>query len=125
MSIKILDIGQCGVDGPRMKSLWTRSLNAAVDQADTADEALDLAAKNTYDLILVNRILAADGASGLEVIRSLITSQTKAPIMLVSDKPEAQDQAVALGAIRGFGKANLRDQSTLDLVRNTASQKKA
>ena len=38
--------------------------------------------------------------------------------MLVSDFDAAQDQAVALGAVRGFGKAELCDPGTFELVQH-------
>ena len=40
MAIRILDIGQCGFDGPRMASLWQRSLGATVDPSANGDDAL-------------------------------------------------------------------------------------
>jgi DNA-binding response OmpR family regulator len=125
MSIRILDIGQCGFDGPRMARLWRSQLNATVIQCDDAPAAAQLLAEGRYDIILVNRILAVTGGSGLDVIKSLLpsTTQTKTPIMLVSDLPDAQAAAIALGALPGFGKAALADQSTLDLVQKAASKK--
>ena len=41
--------------------------------------------------------------------------------MLVSDRPDAQDAAVALGAVRGFGKADLGVPETLEWVVRVAS----
>ena len=118
--MKILDVGQCGFDGPRMARLWREALEAEVERADTGDEAAELLASHDYDLVLVNRVLAADRSSGLEVIERLRTQNVHVPIMLVSDLPEAQDAAVALGAVRGFGKAHLGERSTLDLVSSVA-----
>lgn len=120
--MRILDIGQCGFDGPRMEALWRQKLDATVDRCDTGTDAVKCLNHAHYDIVLVNRILAKDGSSGLEVIRNLLATGTKTPIMLVSDHPEAQDEAVALGAVRGFGKARLGQQSTLDLVQQTISK---
>src|SRR5689334_6338365 len=123
MPIRILDIGQCGFDGPRMAKLWHETIGAAVDRSATADDALAHVAKHKYDIILVNRVLDADGSSGLEVIRDLLDAGVSTPIMLVSDRPEAQDAAVELGAIRGFGKAALGDPDTIDLVARVAGER--
>jgi DNA-binding response OmpR family regulator len=120
MPIKILDVGQCGFDGPRMEDLWRKQLGATVERCDFGPEAVQRVRDNKYDIILVNRILAKDGTSGLEVIRDLISTGTKTPVMLVSDRSDAQDEAVALGAVRGFGKAELGQQATLDLVQRVA-----
>jgi hypothetical protein len=38
-------------------------------------------------------------------------------VMLVSNYPEYQSQAVALGALPGFGKAALREPDTAELIR--------
>jgi CheY-like chemotaxis protein len=122
MAIVILDVGQCGFDGPRLEALWRDELGATVDRCNSGREALARVSKNQYDLILVNRLLAIDNSSGLDVIRDLIAAGTPAPVMLVSDLKQAQDAAVALGAVRGFGKADLYEPSVLDLVRRTASR---
>jgi len=45
------------------------------------------------------------------------------PIMLVSDYEEAQDAAVASGALRGFGKSQLYEPQTIELIRRTARGK--
>jgi DNA-binding NarL/FixJ family response regulator len=115
MSLRILDIGQCGFDGPRMGKLLHEKLGAKVDCAAGLEDARQLLATNKFDIILVNRVLAADGGSGLEVIQSLARS-SHPPLMLVSDHEEAQDAAVSLGAHRGFGKAKLYDPATLNLI---------
>jgi len=103
-----------------MARLWREALEAEVERADTGDEAAELLASHDYDLVLVNRVLAADRSSGLDVIERLRAENVHVPIMLVSDLPEAQDAAVALGAVRGFGKARLGERSTLDLVSSVA-----
>lgn len=121
MPIKILDVGQCGIDGPRMAARWRDELGATVDDSASKADALRRAAEGGYDLILVNRVLAGSGASGMEVIQALVESGSAVPVMLVSDLDEAQDAAVALGATRGFGKADLGKQSTLEVVARVAS----
>src|SRR4051794_3861010 len=124
MSIRILDVGQCGFDGPRMAALWQDELGAEVGCADSGEEAIEQLNENKYDVVLVNRVLASDGGSGLEVIREIKDSGANVPVMLVSDLDDAQEEAVALGAVRGFGKADLGEQATLDLVASVAQGKK-
>jgi DNA-binding NarL/FixJ family response regulator len=120
MPIKILDVGQCGFDGPRMSRLLREKLDATVDCAATEEDATRRLAAGKYNLVLVNRVLAADGASGVELIHTLITSGCATPLMLVSDHTDAQDIAVAHGAVRGFGKAVLAQPETFELIRNAA-----
>lgn len=120
MAIRILDVGQCGFDGPRMATLWKQSLGAKVDSAASGDDALQRLEAHKYDVVLVNRILAADDSSGLEVIEQIKDAGINVPVMLVSDFPEAQDEAVELGALRGFGKAQLGEPEVLELIRQVA-----
>jgi hypothetical protein len=120
MSIRILDVGQCGVDGPAIMQLLHEELGAIVKSAATADEAKRQLASSKFDLVLVNRELAADRSSGVDLIADLVKNGMTVPLMLVSDYPEAQDAAVAGGAVRGFGKSTLEDRTTLQLIKNAA-----
>jgi len=122
--MKILDVGQCGFDGPRMARLWREALGAEVQCAATGDDAVEMLQSNDFDVVLVNRLLDADGSSGLVVIKQVLELGLKIPVMLVSDLPEAQDAAVRLGAVRGFGKAHLGERSTLELVSHVANAHK-
>lgn len=94
-----------------------RELGCEVDRAHSKDQAIELAAAQAYDLVLVNRILAADRSQGLEVIAALRAAHPMLRLMLISDLPAAQDQAVDIGALRGFGKADLASPATEDLLR--------
>jgi DNA-binding response OmpR family regulator len=107
-----------------MARLWHDALGAEVDCADTSDDAVEMLKSNNYDVVLVNRVLAADESSGLEAISRLLEMGLRTPVMLVSDLSEAQDSAVRLGAVRGFGKAHLGERSTLKLVSHVASAHK-
>jgi DNA-binding response OmpR family regulator len=118
--MKILDVGQCGVDGPRMKSLLHAELGATVVDAKTAADAKKKLAEGGYDVVLVNRVLAADGSPGMDVIDEILKSENAPPVMLVSDREDAQQAAVAKGALRGFGKSVLEEQETLEVIRRAA-----
>lgn len=120
MSMKILDVGQCGVDGPRMMDLFKAKLGAQVENAGDAREASRKIQQGAYDIVLINREFAADGGSGIELIRSLRETGVDVPLMLVSDHDDAQEEAVAAGAARGFGKSALSEPATLELIRSTA-----
>jgi DNA-binding response OmpR family regulator len=103
--MRILSVGQCGVDGPRLRRWLTDEFDAQVDDARTGDDALRQCQGNTYDLVLINRVLASDGASGLDLVEPVKASG--APVLLVSDRPEAQEAAAGAGAAAGFGKSIL------------------
>ena len=82
--------------------------------ADLADEALRLIAAQPLDLVLINRVLDADGSDGMEILRSIRQQAAYAavPVMLVSNYAEWQTKAVAAGALPGFGKAELNRPET-------------
>lgn len=103
---RVLDVGQCGFDHPRIKQKIESTFGASVDRAHTAAETLDLAQQTSYDLIMVNRILDADGDSGLELIKSLKknSAASSTQVMLISNYSDAQREAIQAGAVQGFGK---------------------
>jgi DNA-binding NtrC family response regulator len=120
--MKILDVGQCGIDGSEMEERFTQELDADVLSVDTAADAKQAISEEDFDVVLVNREIAADGSSGIDLIGALKKSGLKTPIMLVSDQEDAQETAVKLGAVRGFGKSELESPETLELIRNTAGK---
>jgi DNA-binding response OmpR family regulator len=124
MRMRILDVGQCGFDGPRMADLLTKNLSAEVDQAATADEAKRQLASSQYDVVLVNRVLARDGSSGVDLIADLAKHGNTTPFMLVSDMEDAQQAAVAAGAVKGFGKAAIEEPATFEMIRAAAGRKR-
>lgn len=117
--IRILNVGQCGYDSAQIESLLTREFGATVEHCPTKHDAIERYATHQYDLTLVNRLLDYDHSSGLDVIRELLNIQNLTPIMLVSNLADAQDSAVELGAVRGFGKAKLNTPETIQLIRST------
>ncbi len=108
-SPRVLSVGQCGYDHGRIVRFLRDTFGAQVEGVDTADEALEALRAGPFQLVLVNRVLDGDGTSGLDLIRSIKADAALAgvPTMLVSNYPEAQAQAVGLGAVAGFGKADL------------------
>lgn len=114
MTRKILSVGQCRPDHSSLSHMLTKNFNVEIDEADLAGAAIHKASQNRYDLILINRKLDADYSDGLDIIRSLKADPTTAdmPVMLVTNYPEYQTEAVALGALPGFGKSQLNDPLT-------------
>src|SRR3982750_4329426 len=116
-SKRILDVGQCNIDGPRIGRFLTNEFHCTVDRAHSKDQALAMTATTPYDLVLVNRLLNRDGSPGTDVIAALHAAHPTLPLMLVSDFPEAQEQATQLGALQGFGKADLESEETEERLR--------
>ena len=114
----VLSVGQCAFDHNRISGYLERSFSARVHGVSTFDEAREALRSESYDLVLVNRVNDEDGASGLELIRSVKAEPDLAviPVMLVSDYPDAQEKARALGALAGFGKSGLTSETTRVLI---------
>lgn len=115
---RVLDVGQCTPDHANIARLLKQEFDAVVDRAKTTEQVTYMTGFYDYDLVLVNRILDADGSAGLTLIELMKSSDElrTVPVMLVSNFADAQAQAVQAGAIRGFGKDALGDPATIDLL---------
>ena len=118
MSKRVLDIGQCSPDHATIRAYLTRNFDCEVVQSHHVDDALAQLKSGHFDLILVNRKLDADYSDGLEVIRKLKADPETAdvPVMLVTNYPEHQETAMAVGAVRGFGKLEYDKPETRERI---------
>jgi CheY-like chemotaxis protein len=114
MPKRVLDVGQCGPDHSSIRSYFTRNFGCEVVQVDDAAGALAELKGGQFDLVLVNRKLDCDYSDGIEVIRAIKADQETAsvPVMLVTNYPEHQEAAIAVGAVRGFGKLEFQKPET-------------
>jgi CheY-like chemotaxis protein len=115
MTKTILDVGNCGPDHAAIKRMFHSRFKAQVIQADSAADALPLLRRQPVDLVVVNRKLDCDYSDGMEVLRQIKADPQlrSIPVMLVTNYPEHQDAAVAIGAEYGFGKLQLDSPQTL------------
>ena len=110
-------VGHCGPDMFMLKTAVGRALPEAtivsVNDVDALGEY-----RTPEALLLVNREL--DGRfhtqSGIDLISEIAQQTHVAATMLISDLEDAQSEAVAAGAKPGFGKSQLYDKSTTDLL---------
>ena len=116
---RVLSVGQCGFDHGSISRRLREEFGAEVVGADSFADALARLAEKPFDLVLVNRVSDVDGTSGLDLIQKIKGDQKLAslPVMLVSNFSEAQEKAQALGALPGFGKAELHREDTLHRIR--------
>ena len=116
---KVLDVGNCSPDHLSIRSMLLNLFpGVEVLKADDAQSALKTLAKSPADLILVNRKLDCDYSDGTEVIRSIKANPefSGIPVMLITNHEEYQKEAIAIGALPGFGKLQLREPRTRDLL---------
>ena len=116
---RILNVGQCGYDHSQISRTLAKDLDAEILAVDTHAEAMENLRSLDYQLVLVNRVGDADGAPGLDLIRALKSDPATAevPVILVSNFPDAQDEAVKAGAVRGFGKAEIGREPYFEAIR--------
>ena len=116
-SRRVLSVGQCGFDHSSISGFLAQEFSATVDAADSRFEALQAIERQPYHLVLVNRVLDADGSSGQLVIEAILGLDNAPPVMLVSNYADAQQQAETAGALPGFGKSSLRTPETRERLR--------
>lgn len=117
----IVLVGHCGPDAYAITHAVTRALGSVqIVHAMARDQLLPHLRPGT--LWLVNRVLDGDfdADDGIDLIRQ-ITGQGGGPaMMLVSNYAAAQQQALAVGAVPGFGKAQLHLPLVAQCLRDAA-----
>lgn len=105
----VLDVGNCSVDHADIQQMIRQHFDADVLRAVSMEDVFSTLHSTSVHLILVNRRIYADPHDGIELVRRLKRDPRFAPIpvMILSNYPEFQREAVAAGAEPGFGKAEL------------------
>lgn len=116
MSKNVLSVGQCFADGPSIARHLKELYAVTVREADSSDEAVEAAGSQSFDLVLINRILDETGEDGVALIKRLKQDAPELPVALVSNFADAQQRAIAAGATMGFGKNDLGGPSMRDAV---------
>jgi response regulator RpfG family c-di-GMP phosphodiesterase len=119
MPKRVIDVGNCGPDHAAIRRLIEGNFDAQVAAADDLKSALTVLDKSPADLVLVNRKLDLDYSDGMAIIRHLKSDArwSSIPVMLITNYPEYQAEAIAAGALSGFGKQELRASETLEKLR--------
>ena len=118
MAKKVLNVGQCGFDHRRIEHYLTANFDVEIKQAHTHQEALAQLKEQSFDLVLINRLLDTDQSPGMDVLNSIKSNSDtgNVPVMVVSNYEDAQAKAIDAGAVKGFGKANLDRPETFELL---------
>lgn len=114
----IMSVGQCNPDHSSLASFLTKNFLCQVIRIDSTEEAIAALKKQSVDLVLVNRKLDIDYTDGTILIDKMKEDENlrKIPVMLISNYPEAQDEAVSKGAVRGFGKLEYHSGEVLQRI---------
>ena len=109
MSKKVVLVGHCGPDTSYLRmAVQSAAKDITVLIADD-EQDLQRLLQAGADLLLINRTLDYGFASesGVGLITQLRAMYPTLRMMLVSNYPEAQAEAVAAGALPGFGKRQI------------------
>ena len=120
MSTRVVLVGHCGVDAPRLEREISRCLPRAEVMTINSEERLSEICEEGADLLLVNRQLpyGFEAEEGVDLICELRQMHPDVKVMLVSDREDAQDRARRVGAIDGFGKADLGKSKIREILRD-------
>jgi CheY-like chemotaxis protein len=120
----VLSVGQCVPDQSAITRFLKSKFDVVVTEADTGSETLALLKKQPFDLVLINRKLDVDYSDGSDILRTIKADPALAatPVMLVTNYAEHQDNAVAMGAVRGFGKAEVGRSDVVERLESFLSE---
>ena len=124
MPKRVALIGHCGPDSSFLRlAVQKAGRDVQVVAADDGGE-LDKLIESGVDLLLINRVLdyGFDEQEGVAVIRRLRAQHPELKMMLVSNYPEAQAEAVAVGALAGFGKRDIGSAKVTEAIRSALTE---
>jgi len=115
---RVLSVGQCGPDHASISRFLNQNFDVEILTADLPADTEQQLASHSVDLVLINRKLDADYSDGMDILRSIKSRPATAdvPVMIVSNFEDAQQVAVAAGAIHGIGKSELDTPTARDRV---------
>ena len=115
---RVLAVGHCHADTASIRHVLEREFGADVDSAESESDAIRQLRSAPYDLVAVNRIFEF-GGDGLQFVRTMQADEElrHVPVVLVSNYEWAQEEAVKLGALPGFGKSELGSRSMIERLR--------
>jgi two-component system chemotaxis response regulator CheY len=119
MSKKVVLVGHCGPDSSYLRMTISRvSREISVSMVDEEPD-LQNVIENGADLLLINRQLdwGFKESEGVSLIARLHADKPDLKMMLISNFPESQAEALAAGALPGFGKRELGSERVASLIR--------
>ncbi len=121
---RIILIGHCGPDSSYLRMAARQADPKAVIVAADDEQTLQQALGVGGGLYLINRQLdyGMRESMGVELIRRLKKEYPQLKMMLISNYPEAQAEAIAAGALPGFGKREIGTPRVGELIRAALEQ---
>jgi two-component system chemotaxis response regulator CheY len=119
MPKKVALVGHCGPDSSFLRIAVSRAQREVQVLAIDDDRDLKRLLDEGVDLLLLNRQLdfGFDEQEGVALIRRIRAAYPHVKTMLVSNYPDAQAEAVAEGALPGFGKREVNSPRVAEMLR--------
>jgi two-component system chemotaxis response regulator CheY len=116
---RIVLVGHCGPDSSYLRMTVSRAVKGASVLMADDDVNLNRLVAEGVDLLLLNRVLDFGFSVdlGTDLIKQLRQEHPDLKVMLVTNYPDAQAEAVRLGALPGFGKREMGSAKTTELLR--------
>lgn len=120
---RVILVGHCGADSGMLRGVVAAALADVPVVMCNDDRSLESQATGGT-LLLVNRVLDGDfrAGGGIDLIRAMANRKDRPAMMLVSNYADAQAEAVAAGALPGFGKSQAYDAATAKLLQSVAAE---
>lgn len=124
MRKRVVLVGHCGPDSSYLRTVLSSVDRGVEISAADDDQSLIAALQSGVNLVLFNRMLdyGFEEVEGARVIARVHQQFPQAKLMLVSNYPEAQADAVAAGALPGFGKRELGSSRVKELLKSVLSE---
>ena len=123
---RIVLVGHCGPDSSYLRITIAKAVKGtSILMAD--DEAhLNRLVAEGVDLLLLNRVLdyGFSVELGTDLIKRLRQEHPDLKIMLITNYPEVQAEAVQLGALPGFGKQEMGTPRVAELLREALAERR-
>jgi CheY-like chemotaxis protein len=116
---RVLSVGQCAPDQASLVRFFKSHFDVAVESSRLPADTLEILRRGGIDLVVINRKLDEDYTDGLETLKAIKADPQLAgiPVMIVSNYPEAHEEAIQHGGEYGFGKLELQRPETIERVR--------
>lgn len=120
-------VGHCGPDTSYLrmavqKALPGSPIRSAHDETELDQLLAAIPGEDPQPILLINRALESGFASetGVELVAHIHRKRPLSKLLLVSNFPEAQEEAVKNGALPGFGKREIGSAKVISLLQEAA-----
>lgn len=117
---KVVLVGHCGPDSSYLSMAVRGAVKDVHITSADSDAEVEREITEGADLLLLNRVLdyGFSQHTGVELLRALKQKYPNLKTMLVSNYDDAQRDAIAAGALPGFGKRDIGSAKVKQLLHN-------